>query len=167
MSFRRPVLITPEMNLKKFSSGNPLLDDWLKNQALQAMYANTANTFVVQDDRDEVVAYYSIAMGGADRNEVTDRIRKGTGNYPVPVLLLARLAVDEQYQGQGIGAGLLKDVVSRGVEISTTAAFRAILTHPIDEEAAVFYRKFGFVNSPISPNQMMISLKDARKGFGV
>lgn len=167
MTFRRPVLITPEMNLKKFNSGKPLLDDWLKNQALQAMYGNTANTFVVQDDQDEVAGYYSIATGGVDRNEVTDRIRKGTGNYPIPVLLLARLAVDKRYQGRGIGAGLLKDVVIRGVEISTTAAFRAILTHPIDEDAANFYRKFGFVNSPVSPKQMMILLKDARKSFAV
>ena len=83
------------------------------------------------------------------------------------MILLARLAIDEKHQGIGLGRALLKDAVVRAVNISKNAGVRAILTHPIDEKAAAFYKRFGFEESPIDPDQLMILLKDVRKTLGI
>lgn len=163
----KPALVTPEMDLRDFSSGKPTLDDWLGNFALQAKQSHTANTFVVQDDNGQVAGYYSLAMGAIDRKEGTERIRKGTGNHPIPVVVLARLAVDEQFQGQGIGKGMLRDAVIRSAKISEEVAFRAIITHPLDAEAREFYVKLGFEPSPVSEGQLMILMKNARKALRI
>lgn len=160
-------MVTPELNLAKFSSGKPALDDWLKDHSLQAGSSGTARTFIVTDTGDRVVGYYSLSMGSISQDEATVRIRKGTGRHSIPVILLARLAVDQKFQGRGIGRALLRDAVIRGVNISQEVAFRAIITHPIDDNAANFYLKFGFEPSPISPDQLMILVKDARKALGL
>lgn len=160
-----PALITPEMNLDNFSSGKLALDDWLRDYALQAKQSHTANTFVVQDQNGEIVGYYSLSMGQIAQIEGTDRIRKGTGRHPIPVIVLARMAVDKRFQGNGIGKGMLRDAVIRGVNISDEVAFRAIITHPIDDEARNFYLKFGFTPSPISSGQLMILMKDIQKAL--
>lgn len=162
-----PTQITADLNLENFYSGKPALDDWLKKHSLQAARTGTATTFVVTNKSREIVGYYSLSMGSISPEEATDRIRKGAGHYPIPVILLARMAVDEKHQGNGIGRGLLRDAVIRTVNISLEVGVRAILTHPIDEAAANFYLKYGFEPSPISPNQIMILLKDARKALGI
>jgi predicted N-acetyltransferase YhbS len=84
------------------------------------------------------------------------------GQYPVPVVILARLAVSAKDQGQGIGYGLLQDAIRRTILIAEQAGIRAMLTHPIDEEAAQFYTRFGFIASPLREQQMLLLLKDAR-----
>lgn len=160
-------MITSELDLTKFSSGKPALDDWLRDHSLQAGSSGTANTFVTLNENDEIAGYYSLLMGSISQDEATDRIRKGTGRYSIPVILLARLAVDQKFPGLGIGSALLRDAVIRGVNISQEIAFRAIITHPFDDDAANFYLKFGFEPSPISPNQLMILVKDVRKALGL
>jgi len=85
------------------------------------------------------------------------------GQYSVPVVILARLAVSEQDQGQGIGFGLLQDAIRRTVLIAEQAGIRAMLTHPINEESARFYPRFGFIASPLRAQQMLLLLKDARR----
>jgi len=85
------------------------------------------------------------------------------GQYPIPVVLLARLAVSLQHQGRGIGRGLLQDVIRRTLMMAEHAGIRAILTHPIDEEATQFYLRFGFVASPLYERQLLLLLKDARR----
>jgi GNAT superfamily N-acetyltransferase len=155
------------MDLEEFSSGKPALDDWLKEHSSQARGSGTANTFVLQNSNGEVSGYYSLSMGSIFHNEATERIRKGTGRHQIPVLLLARLAVDLKFQGQGIGRALLRDAVIRGVDISMNVAFRAIITRPIDENAANFYRKYKFEPSPILPDHLIILVKDARKELGI
>lgn len=155
------------MDLEGFSCGKPALDDWLKDHSLQARGSGTANTFVLQKSNGEVVGYYSLSMGSISHNEATERIKKGTGHHQIPVLLLARLAVDLKFQGQGIGRALLRDAVIRGVNISMDVAFRAIITRPIDESAANFYRKYKFEPSPILPDHLMILVKDARRELGI
>ena len=157
----------PELDLTEFSCGRAALDDWLKTHALQAGSSGTANTFVLLDGNASLTGYYSLLMGRIAVVEAIERVRKGTGRYPIPVIILARLAVDQRFQGQGIGRALLRDAVIRGVNISKEVAFRAIVTHPIDEEAANFYTKFGFQQSPISSGQLMILVKDVRKALGI
>lgn len=162
-----PILITSELDLTKFSSGKPALDDWLRDYSLQAGNSGTANTFVVLNEDAEIVGFYSLSMGSISQDEATARVKKGTGRYSIPVILLARLAVDQKFQGLGIGRALLRDAVIRGVNISQEVAFRAIITHPLDNDAANFYQKYGFEPSPISPHQLMILVKDARKALGI
>jgi predicted N-acetyltransferase YhbS len=85
------------------------------------------------------------------------------GQYPLPVVILARLAVSKHDQGRGIGFGLLQDAIRRTMLIAEQAGIRAMLTHPIDEEAAKFYTRFGFIASPLREQQLLLLLKDARK----
>jgi predicted N-acetyltransferase YhbS len=85
------------------------------------------------------------------------------GQYPIPVVILARLAVNRQDQGRGIGVGMLQDAIRRTLLIAEQAGIRAMLTHPIDEEAARFYTRFGFIASPLREQQLLLLLKDARR----
>jgi predicted N-acetyltransferase YhbS len=102
-------------------------------------------------------------VGQIDTLEAPERIRKGMGQYPIPVAILARLAVSKDHQGRGIGIGLLQDAIRRSLMIAEQAGIRAILTHPIDEEAAHFYKRFGFIASPLQDQQFLLLLKDAKR----
>ena len=102
-------------------------------------------------------------MGQVDTLEAPARIRKGMGQYPLPVVILARLAVSPQDRGRGIGFGLLQDAIRRTMLIAEQAGIRAMLTHPIDEEAARFYTRLGFIASPLRDQQLLLLLKDARR----
>ena len=95
--------------------------------------------------------------------EAPERIRQGMGRFPLPVVILARLAVTRENQGCGIGVGMLQDAIRRTLVIAEQAGIRAILTHPIDEDAARFYTRFGFTASPLRQQQLLLLLKDARK----
>ncbi len=114
-------------------------------------------------DADRVVGYFSLTVGQVDTLEAPERIRKGMGQYPVPVVILARLAVSTQDPGSSVGFGLLQDAIRRTMLIAEQAAIRAMLTHPIDEEAARFYTRFGFIASPLREQQLLLLLKDARR----
>lgn len=110
-----------------------------------------------------MAGYFSLTVGQVDALQAPDRIRKGLGQYPVPVVILARLAVSQQDQGRGIGFGLLQDALRRTMLMAEQAGIRAMLTHPIDEEAARFYARFGFIASPLREQQLLLLLKDARR----
>lgn len=102
-------------------------------------------------------------MGQVDTVEAPERIRQGMGRFPLPVVILARLAVSRENHGRGIGVGMLQDAIRRTLVIAEQAGIRAILTHPIDEDAARFYTRFGFSASPLRQQQLLLLLKDARK----
>ncbi len=157
-----PQALDAKHQLDDFDCGKPALNDWLVRHATQAQASGSARTCVVVE-RDRVVGYFSLAVGQADAMEVPDRIRKGMGGYPIPVVILARLAVSLQDQGKGIGIGMLQEAIRRTMAIADQAGVRALLTHPIDEEASRFYRRFGFESSPIREQQLLLLLKDARK----
>jgi predicted N-acetyltransferase YhbS len=93
---------------------------------------------------DRIVGYYTLANGSVSRDEVPARVAQGLGRYPVPVTLLARLAVDVSEKGKGLGRGLLKDAVLRAYQASDLVGSRAIVTHAKDETAKLFYRRFQF-----------------------
>jgi GNAT superfamily N-acetyltransferase len=163
LSAPRP--LAADDQLEGFDCGKPSLTDWLHRYARQAQASGSARTFVVVDKTAarQVVGYYSLAVGQVDTVEVPERIRKGMGQYPIPVILLARLAVDARYHRQGIGAGMLRDAIARAITISEQAGVRALMTHPIDEDAAKFYLEFGFVPSPAGENMLLLLLKDAQR----
>ena len=162
MSLCGPEPLGLHHRLEGFDCGKPALNDWLLRQVRQAQGSGSAKTFVVADG-DSVVGYFSLTVGQIDILEAPERIRKGMVQYPVPVVMLARLAVSQQDHGRGIGFGLLQDAIRRTMQIAEQAGIRAMLTHPIDDEAAKFYGKFGFIASPLRDQQLLLLLKDARR----
>lgn len=162
MSLRGPEPLGLHHRLDEFDCAKPALNDWLLRHARQAQASGSAKTFVVADD-DRVAGYFSLTVGQIDTLEAPARIRKGMGQYPLPVVILARLAVSKPYQGRGLGFGLLQDAIRRTMLIAEQAGIRAMLTHPIDEKAASFYTRFGFIASPLREQQLLLLLKDAKK----
>jgi GNAT superfamily N-acetyltransferase len=163
VTLRAPEPLGPQHLLEGFDCGKPALNDWLLRHARQAQGSGSAKTFVVADVDERVAGYFSLTVGQVDTLEAPARIRKGMGQYPVPVVILARLAVSQQDHGHGIGFGLLQDALRRTMLIAEQAGIRAMLTHPIDEDAAKFYTRFGFIASPLREQQLLLLLKDARR----
>ena len=161
MSLRGPESLEARHRIESFDCGRAALNEWLLRHARQAQGSGSAKTFVVAAD-ERVVGYFSLTVGQVDTLEAPERIRKGMGQYPIPVVILARLAVYIQDQGKGIGFGMLQDAIRRTLLIAEQAGIRAMLTHPLDEEASSFYTRFGFIASPLSEQQLLLLLKDAR-----
>lgn len=162
MTLCAPQPLGPQHRLDGFDCGKPALTDWLLRHAAQAQSSGSAKTFGVAED-ERVVGYFSLTVGQIDAFDAPAGMRKGMGQYPLPVVILARLAVSQSDQGRGIGFGLLQDAIRRTVLIAEQAGIRAMLTHPLDEEAARFYARFGFVASPLREQQWLLLLKDARR----
>jgi GNAT superfamily N-acetyltransferase len=162
VSLSSPEPLASGHKLEDFDCGKPSLNEWLLQHARQAQASGSAKTFVAVDD-DRVAGYFSLTVGQVDILDAPERFRKGMGQYPLPVVILARLAVCKQDHGQGIGFGLLQDAIRRTFLMAEQAGIRAMLTHPIDEEAARFYTRFGFSASPLRERQLLLLLKDARR----
>ena len=165
MSLNGPEPLAAGHQLEGFDCGKPALNDWLLRHARQAQGSGSAKTLVVADE-GRVTGYFSLTVGQVDTLDVPERIRKGMGQYPLPVVILARLAVSTQDQGRGTGLGMLQDAIRRTFLISEQAGIRAMLTHPLDDEAARFYTRFGFIASPLREQQLLLLLKDARRWVG-
>jgi GNAT superfamily N-acetyltransferase len=162
MSLSAPEPLAVHHVLEGFDCGRSVLNDWLLRHARQAHGSGSARTFVVADG-GRVVGYYSLAVGQIDTADVPERVRKGMGQYPIPMILLARLAVDGACQGMGIGAGLLRDAIRRALAVAEQVGVRAIMTQPLDETASRFYQAFGFIRSPTVASYWLLLLKDARR----
>lgn len=161
MTVCSPVALNPTHSIEHFDCGKRTLNEWLIRYARQAQASGSAKTFVVEDV-GRVVGYFSLTVGQIETIDAPDRIRKGMGRYPIPVVILARLAVSIDRKGLGIGRGMLQDSIRRTLMLSEQAGIRAMLTHPIDEEAAQFYKRFGFIASPCREQQLLLLLKEAR-----
>ncbi len=162
MSLRPPEPLHADHRIDAFDCGKPALDIWLTRYARQAQASGSAKTFIVSDG-DQVAGYYSLTVGQVDTADASPRLSKGMGRHPIPVVILARLAVSTRYQGRGIGTAMLRDAIRRTLAIAEQAGIRALLTHPIDDAAARFYQRFGFRSSPLREQQWLLLLKDARR----
>ena len=138
--------------LEEFTCGRPVLDEWLIRRGLWNHEQGLTKTYVVHR-RGRVVGFHSLAMASVERARVPGRIRR-SGPAQIPVVLLARLAVDTRFQGGGLGAALLKDAIVRAVAAADEVAARALLAHAKDADARGFYEHFGFVPSPTDPLHM-------------
>lgn len=165
MNLSAPQPLDAHHRVEEFDCGKLGLTDWLLRHARQAQGSGSARTFVVCDG-ERVAGYFSLTVGQIDTLEAPERIRRGMGQYPIPLVILARLAVDLDYQGQGLGFSLLQDAIRRTIAIAEHAGIRALLTHPIDADAEVFYRRFGFEPTPENERQLILLLKDARRFAG-
>ncbi len=165
MSLSVPQPLDAHHRLEAFDCGKVAITDWLLRNARQAQGSGSARTFVVCDE-DRIAGYFSLTVGQIDTLESPERVRRGMGQYPIPLVILARLAVDLDYQRQCLGFSLLQDAIGRTIAIAEHAGIRALLTHPIDAEAEVFYRRFGFESTPVRERQLILLLKDARRFAG-
>ena len=146
-----------------FDCGNELLNRWLTRYAGQSDRRDAARTFVVADAHGSVRGYYALVAGQVQHERATTAVRKGQSrHFPIPVALLARLAVDVEYQGHGLGAALLRDALSRVQVASAEVAVRAVVVHAIDDPAAAFYQRFGFRALAPTPRTLMVTLSELR-----
>jgi GNAT superfamily N-acetyltransferase len=159
-----PAPLAAEHELDQFNSGTPPLDDWLKRRARQNEAGGASRTYVIAQSR-RVVGYYSLAAGSVLHAEATGRVRRNMPD-PVPAALLGRLAIDQAWQGRGLGSALLRDAVLRVIGAAETIGVRALLVHAISDEAKVFYERWGFRPSAIEPMTLMITIEEAQKMLG-
>ncbi|MDX2221382.1 MAG: GNAT family N-acetyltransferase [Rhodospirillaceae bacterium] len=145
-----------------FDCGAPPLNEFLRRYALVNAAAGSAQTYVVRSSGARVVGYYSLAVGAVEPQSAPDRIRKGLPRHPVPIMLLARLAVDRRDQGRGVGRALLKDALVRTAAAADIAGIRAVLVHAKDEAARRWYLGFEFEPSPTDPMHLFLLMKDLR-----
>lgn len=162
---RAPQPLKPEHQLEEFDSGNPELNDWLCKRALKNEDSGASRTYVVTVGQ-KVVAYYCLANGSVLNATASGKVRRNMPD-PIPVMVIGRLAVDLNWQGQGIGRALVRDAVLRTLQAAAIAGIRAILVHAISEEAQQFYSNCGFMPSPVVPMTLMITIKDARAALGI
>ena len=154
-----PEPITASHNTESFTCGIPVLDEWLRRRALKNEVSGASRTFVICQDR-QVVGYYTLATGSVEHRDAPGKIRRNMPN-PIPVMVLGRLAVDQEQQHAGLGRGLLKDAVLRTLTVSQHAGVKALLVHALSEDAKRFYTRSGFLESPFDPMTLMIALQDA------
>lgn len=165
MSPSSPVPIAREHDTALFDCGVEPLNTYLRQYAL-LNHQNRASRTYVSMREDRIVGYYTLASGSVSRDEAPPRVAQGLGKYPVPVTLLARLAVDVSEKGKGLGRALLKDAVLRAYQASDLVGSRAIVTHAKDEAAKAFYRRFQFAPSPLNEFHLYLLMKDVRAAFG-
>ncbi|MFN0167916.1 MAG: GNAT family N-acetyltransferase [Bryobacteraceae bacterium] len=165
MSLSSPVPITRGHDTASFDCGVEPLNNYLRQYALLNHQNRSSRTYVAMRG-GRIVGYYTLANGSVSRDEVPPRVAHGLGRYPVPITLLARLAVDVSEKGKGLGRGLLKDAVLRAYQASELVGSRAIVTHAKDEAAKAFYQRFQFTPSPINEFHLYLLMKDIRGIFG-
>lgn len=143
--------------LDDFGCGEAVLDEWLKRRARANQLTGASRTFVVADPDQQVFGYYAMAAGAVSHQAATGAVRRNMPD-PVPVMVLARLAVDTQAQGLKLGGALLQDAVNRAVAVSQNAGVRALLVHALHDRAKEFYEHYGFQASSLHPMTLMLRL---------
>ena len=160
MTLSSPAPITLEHDLSPFSCGHPTLDDWLGRRALSNHESGASRTYVTAHGV-RVLGYYALASGALASSEATGRFRRNMPD-PVPVAILARLAVDQTVHGKGVGRALFVDAAQRVVSAAEIIGIRGLIVHAISEEAAAFYAALGLSATPAEPRTFMITLDELR-----
>ena len=161
MTVFRVEKLTRRHAVDPFDCGEPALDRFLARFAFPNQQANASQTYVGLAD-DTVIGFYTLVVGEVAHAEAPERLVKGLARHPVPIMLLARLAVARDWQGKGIDAGLLRDAVLRTLQAADIAGIRALAVHAKDDAARAFYRRFDFVESPTDPLHLFALIKDLR-----
>lgn len=151
-----------------FDCGSPAQTRWLRESARMAHAARTATVYVVTPVGDgRVVGYHAVAAASCEQDDAPTRLRKGAGQGPIPVILLARLGVDRSVHGRGLGAALVKDALLRAQEAASVIGARALLVHAESPEAKAFYLHLAeFEVSPTDPLHLVLLMKDIERIAG-
>lgn len=162
-----PIPIASQHRVAAFDCGEEALNAYLRRYALANHQAGYARTFVVCGEADTVCGYYTLTASQVLHEDASARLARGAARHPIPVVLLARLAVDKTAQGRRLGQGLLLDAIRRVLEVSESLGVRALLVHAKHERASDFYRRMaGFEPLPGDPLALCLLLKDVRKTLG-
>jgi GNAT superfamily N-acetyltransferase len=148
--------------LEAFDCGREELNRFLQRYAWQNQQAFASQTYVGLVG-NAVIGFYTLVVGQVQYEDSPQRLTKGLARHPVPIMLLARLAVDRRWHGQGVGGSLLKDAIERTLQAADIAGIRAFAVHAKDEEARRFYQRFEFMPSPTDPLHLFVLLKDVRR----
>jgi predicted N-acetyltransferase YhbS len=159
LSAPTPLLVTHVTD--EFDCGEPVLNDWLRKRALKNENSGASRTFVVCQD-NHVMGYYVLATGSVMHKQAPSKVRRNMPD-PVPVMILGRLAVSKDMQSAGLGRGLLRDAILRTLGVSKQAGIKALLVHALSDSAHKFYSQCGFIESPLDPMVLMITLNDAEQ----
>ena len=151
--------------VENFDCGQEALNRFLIRFALQSQLSNSSQTYVALSD-DEIVGFYTVVFGDVTYDDAPERLRKGVARHPIPLMVLAHLAVASTWSGKGIGSGLLKDALERTLAAAEIAGLRALAVHAKDDEARRFYERFDFIASPSDPMHLFVLLKDVRALIG-
>ena len=158
-----PAPLTAQHQRTDFDSGVPSLDDWLKHRAVKNQANDSSRTYVVCEGL-VVIGYYCLSAGAIGHAEAPSPMRRNRPD-PIPVMVLGRLAIHNDYQQQGIGTALLRDAILRTVQAAEIAGMTALLVHALTEQAKRFYRSRGFMASPIQPMTMYQLLATAHQAW--
>lgn len=169
MRLARYDIVSPTKEQRaSFSSDEPSLDRWLGTQARQSLESRDAVTYLLIDDEqgDRIAGYYCLAAGSVRRDDAPPSVARRAPE-PIPVVRMGRFAIDADYQGLGWGAELLREALLSAVSGAELIGGRALLVDAISDQASAFYRRFGFVESPIHPLQLFKSLRDIEVSAGL
>lgn len=161
LTLTAPQPLTTAHRLDEFSCGEQVLDDWLRRRAIANQARGASRTFVVADQDGRVYGYYAMAAGAVSHQMATGGVRRNMPE-PIPVMVLARLAVDHRAQGIKLGGALLQDAVKRALVVSQNTGVRALLVHSLHDRAKSFYEHYGFEISPADPMILMLRLGSAK-----
>ena len=147
--------------MESFDCGHVALNEFLQRFALVNQRSNSSQTYA-SCNAGQVAGFYSLAVGSVEPSHSAPRVIKGIPRHPVPVMILARLAIDQKYQRQGLGKALLKNALLRTVQAADIAGIRALLVHAKDEEARNWYRQWEFEESPTDAYHLFLLVKDIK-----
>lgn len=153
--------LQPSHPVDDFDCGQNNLNRYLQRYAWMSQRADGAQTYLGVSD-SKIMGYYTLVVGQVTYADAPERLTKGLSHHPVPVMVLARLAVDVAWQGKGVGAGLLRDAMQRTVQAADIAGLRAFLVHAKDDKAKAFYEHFNFFPSSTDPYHLYLLVKDIR-----
>jgi GNAT superfamily N-acetyltransferase len=160
--FTGPLALQKSHDFLDFDCGKEPLNTFLARHALANQGNGSARTFVGLDG-NRVIGYYSLAVSSILYDDAPERMAKGLARHPIPILLMARFAVDLDYQGKGVGKGLFKDALKRCLNVAKDAGVRAFMTHAKDEEARALYLRFGMIECPTNPLHLYFLMKDVER----
>lgn len=146
----------------KFDCGNEALNDFLRRFALANQHANASQTYLARDG-DHVIGFHTLVVGEVQHGAAPERMSKGLSRHPVPVMILARLAIAMDWQGQGLGKWLLKDAIIRTLHAAEIAGIRAFIVHAKDDAARDYYRSFGFADGLTNPLHLYLLTKELKR----
>lgn len=159
---RRVEKLRRDQPVEGFDCGREELNRYLLRYAWQNQQAGAAQTYVGIAG-EVIIGYHTLALGHVILEDAPERLKKGLAKHPVPLMLLARLAIDHRWQGQGVGKALLRDAMQRTLQAAEIAGIRALAVHAKDQEAKRFYEHFDFIPSPADAMHLFVLLKDVRR----
>jgi GNAT superfamily N-acetyltransferase len=161
-NFTEPRVLASKDTVQEFDCEVEILNRYLHKHAFQAQQGEGARTYLTFSTNEDVAGYFTLAYGSVEPQKAPARLAKGLAHHQIPVMLLARLAVDKRFKGQGLGKELLRDAMLRTLNAAEIAGLRAIIVDAKDQTAKTFYQRYGFESFKDQPLRLFLILKDVR-----